>query len=191
MPSRVSTFVIAALLWCAADFAAAEMYKWTDAQGQIHYSDRPPPSGAEKVEVIPVQTYHASALAQGKPTTESPNSRGQAVSYSVFEIRRPQMDDVIQNSGGSVSVELRLTPILQPGHAVWLYLDGKRLDGMSTTGTSFELSNVIRGDHTLVAAIVDTAGKQIVSAPAVKFTVRQTSIGKPPVGPSLRPPPPH
>jgi len=191
MPSPASTAAIAALLLCAAGIASAEMYKWTDAQGQVHYSDRPPPSGAEKVEVIPAQTYHAPALAQAKPTTESPNSRRQAVSYSDFEIRRPQMDDVIPNSGGSVSVELRLNPTLQPGHAVWLYLDGKRLDGLSTTGTSFDLSNVVRGDHTLVASIVDTAGKQIVSAPAVKFSLRQTSVAKPPVGPSLRPPPPH
>src|SRR5258705_9462136 len=121
MPSPASTAAIAALLLCAAGIASAEMYNWSDAQGQVHYSDRPPPSGAEKVEVIPAQTYHASSLAQAKPTTESPNSRRQAVAYSDFEIRRPQMDDVIPNSGGSVSVELRLNPTLQPGHAVWLY----------------------------------------------------------------------
>jgi hypothetical protein len=191
MPSRPSTAALAALLLCAAGFAVADTYKWIDAQGQIHYSDRPPPAGAEKVEVLPAQTYHAPAVAQAKPAASSPSSRGAAVSYSVFEIRRPQTDDVIPNSGGSVSVELRVDPILQAGHSVWLYLDGKRLDGLSTTATSYELSNVIRGEHTLVAAIVDAAGKQVIAAPAVKFGVRQTSVAKPPVGPALQPPPPH
>lgn len=38
-----------ALLWLLSDAAAAStdrLYKWTDAQGQVHYSDRVPPEAA-------------------------------------------------------------------------------------------------------------------------------------------------
>lgn len=31
--------------------ASAEVYKWTDANGQMHFGDRPPSSGAETVPV--------------------------------------------------------------------------------------------------------------------------------------------
>ena len=30
--------------------AGAELYKWTDAEGKVHYSDKPPPANARKTE---------------------------------------------------------------------------------------------------------------------------------------------
>ena len=33
--------------------AAAEIYRWTDANGQVHFSQRPTAAGAEQVEVKP------------------------------------------------------------------------------------------------------------------------------------------
>ena len=33
--------------------AAAEIYRWTDASGQVHFGQRPAVAGAEKVEVKP------------------------------------------------------------------------------------------------------------------------------------------
>jgi hypothetical protein len=42
--------------------ASAEIYKWTDAQGRVHYSESPPnKQKADKVEV------------QQQPVTDSPN----------------------------------------------------------------------------------------------------------------------
>jgi glutaredoxin len=38
-----------ALLLCAAG-AGAQMYKWTDAKGVVHFSDQPPPGNVRKVE---------------------------------------------------------------------------------------------------------------------------------------------
>lgn len=39
-----------AMLWSSC--AAAEVYRWTDAQGQVHFGERPP-AGAQRVEVRP------------------------------------------------------------------------------------------------------------------------------------------
>ena len=175
-----------ALAALAAGTASAEAYKWVDADGQVHYSDRPPPAGAQKVELIPVQTYRTPASQRAAAESAKPAAGG-TVAYAEFELRRPQTGEVIQNSGGTVSVELRIEPALQQGHSIWLYLDGKRIDGLSTKGTSFELSNVWRGEHRLVAAITEPSGKPVVSTPPVTFMVRQTSIAKPPQGPALRP----
>ncbi|HZF17938.1 MAG TPA: DUF4124 domain-containing protein [Steroidobacteraceae bacterium] len=190
MPRTAPFTAIAALLLCAAGTASAETYKWIDAQGQVHYSDRPPPAGATQVELIPAQTFHAPASSQARAPAKSQRTTGDAATYSEFEMRRPQSGAVIPNSGGSVSVELRIDPVLQPGHSIYLYMDGKRVDGLPTSSTSLQLSNVTRGDHQLVAAVVDNTGKAVVSTPAVTLTVRQTSIAKPPQGPALRPPTP-
>lgn len=38
------------LLLLAASVAQAELYRWVDADGKVHYSDQPPPSSAKQVE---------------------------------------------------------------------------------------------------------------------------------------------
>lgn len=38
-----------ALLLSCTTAAAADIYRWTDAQGRTHYGDRPPAEGAEKI----------------------------------------------------------------------------------------------------------------------------------------------
>jgi phage protein D len=46
----------------------AQTYKWTDAQGKVHYSDQPPP--ADVKEPITVKTPHQSPAA--KPAGKDP-----------------------------------------------------------------------------------------------------------------------
>jgi hypothetical protein len=37
------------MIFCLAGSASAQMYTWTDEQGNIHFSDTPPPKGKTKV----------------------------------------------------------------------------------------------------------------------------------------------
>lgn len=52
-----------ALLLCAAS-AGAQMYKWTDAKGGVHFSDQPPPADARKAER---KTFDGGAATVGLP----------------------------------------------------------------------------------------------------------------------------
>ncbi|HSO05902.1 MAG TPA: DUF4124 domain-containing protein [Pelomicrobium sp.] len=40
--------ILAVILACLTLPAGAELYKWVDSQGKVHYSDRPPPNAAQK-----------------------------------------------------------------------------------------------------------------------------------------------
>lgn len=40
-----------ALCLAVAGAAAAEIFKWTDANGEVHYGDRPPTAGAARITV--------------------------------------------------------------------------------------------------------------------------------------------
>jgi hypothetical protein len=188
MPKFAFTLAICALAALAAGTVSAETYKWVDAQGQVHYSDRPPPSGsAEKVELLPAQTYRAPpARKAAGPASEAKSAAG-PVAYSQFEMRSPQSGEAIINSGGIVGVQLSLEPSLQAGHSIWLYLDGKRVDGLPSTGTDFQLQNVYRGQHQILASVVDSSGKSIVSTQPTTFFVQQHSVVNPPKGPSVQP----
>ena len=55
--------------------AQAEIYKWTDAQGAIHFSDRPPPDAV----AVPVQlptTQRRDIPAAEPPVTDRPTVQG-------------------------------------------------------------------------------------------------------------------
>jgi hypothetical protein len=62
---RIAVFLLAAI--CAGS-AAAALYKWTDAQGHVVYSDQPPPPGIASAQLKapppPADPTAAKTLAQ-------------------------------------------------------------------------------------------------------------------------------
>jgi hypothetical protein len=54
------------LALCVALPASAQMYKWVDSNGQVHYSDKPPPSNVKTEELRPAaQASTPAATAEG------------------------------------------------------------------------------------------------------------------------------
>jgi hypothetical protein len=70
MQCQVGNTVLLLAIVAALSGAAvgAQTYKWTDAQGKVHYSDQPPP--ADVKEPITVKTPHQSPTA--KPAGKDP-----------------------------------------------------------------------------------------------------------------------
>ncbi len=62
---------------------AAQTYKWTDAEGKVHYSDQPPPANAR--EQGTVKTLKPSAPAAASTPTESGTPAAKANTYSEQE----------------------------------------------------------------------------------------------------------
>ena len=76
-----SASMICCLLAGHATTAHAEVYRWTDAEGQVHLSDRNRSSGAaEVVDLGPVNTFQGVSV---EPLTAAPTNRGgEVVMYS-------------------------------------------------------------------------------------------------------------
>ena len=51
-------------------FASAEIYRWTDAQGRVHFGERPGGSGAEQVEVKPQVVERDDATREREQRTQ-------------------------------------------------------------------------------------------------------------------------
>ena len=164
--------------------AASTVYKWVDEKGVTHYSDRAVP-GATRIELSTGNV--ASTPSYAAPDTSSPPPpTAPAENYQVFELAQPQADQVFINTGGTVDVQIRLDPPLQPRHSLNLYLDGRLVEAY-TGAPSYTLREVPRGVHGLVATINEADGTRVQETAAVTFTVRQESIAQPPVGPGVRP----
>lgn len=65
--------MIFALLWLPA-LASADVYRWTDSEGKIHYGDKAPQSRGEKAEKIDKVTVSG---AQAAPDPQAEEARQQ------------------------------------------------------------------------------------------------------------------
>lgn len=72
------------LLLCVASAAgpaaAAGVYKWTDAQGNVHFSDKPPPGGDKaakgNVEAMQLRDAYTGVAVSNKPPIRNPRADG-------------------------------------------------------------------------------------------------------------------
>jgi len=182
-----TTLLLLALLAGPA-LASQTVWKWVDESGVTHYSDRPVP-GATKMEIAGgnrADSADSSYSQSSSRSTAQPANSGPL--YTDFDFKKPADTETIPNTAGTVDVEIRLNPALQSGHDLYLYMDGRLLENLSSDTTSFSLTDVPRGQHTL-QAIIQANGKQLQESPLIRFNVRQESAASPPVGPSLNPPP--
>jgi hypothetical protein len=164
-----------ALLACASAFGGT-IYKWVDEKGVTHYSDQPHPD-ATTVELKSAQTYQSTGVAPGSQrSTSSPPQKPPA--YSHCELSRPENDEVFLNTS-TVTASVRLDPELRGGDRVTLALDGKRLTDQPPSASSFVLTQIARGSHSLAVVVEDSSGKTLCASPTVTFHVRQPSTQAP------------
>jgi hypothetical protein len=168
-----------------------ELWKWKDANGVTHYSDRPV-QGATRVEVTTMQPVPAAAPPPPSRTrsTASQRSTPAVVQYQSLEIWQPESEQSFFGTDNTVTVRLRSEPELAAGDQLRLFFDGKQVES-GTNADTYTLPNVERGAHVLEALIVDDQGTVRIRSEPVVFHVMQPSVNAPrAVGPSLKPAPP-
>lgn len=163
---------------------AAKLYKWTDEQGNVVYSDKPRP-GAVQIEV-PTAPAGVTPVPADQPPARPPAAA--AGGYDSLIVTAPTDGAVLDDPEGRVDVSLALAPALQTdaGHAIRLRLDGRALEARSDA-TDMVLADVERGEHVLLAEVVDPTGATLVVSAPVRF-VQQRPSARAPRGPDVYPP---
>ncbi len=163
---RLTGLIVLAML--AATVAAdTEIYRWTDQDGSIHYSDQPGP-GAEKITVQEVPTIAAPPLPEAAASPANAAFRYQALSIS-----DPPNNGTVRDNSGAVNVTVNVVPPLRAdlGHVVRVTLAGQTQDG---TATAYAFANIDRGTHTVQASVVDRKGNTLLSSSS-SFTLHRIS----------------
>ena len=167
--------LIAGLLTAFA--AYADVYRWVDEDGTVHFSDRPR-DGAEEVELREAQTFSAP-VTRRPPRSSRSASDEPLFRYVSLEITEPTQEETLWNIEGQLDVSMRLSPSLQPGHRIRLYLDGAAIDGLPPGSTQARLTEVFRGSHSLRAEVLNGSGTSLIQSDTVNFVVQATSVQNP------------
>jgi Domain of unknown function (DUF4124) len=158
---------------------AEPAWRWVDADGVTHYSDRPVP-GAEQVELQTSAPRTPIVASTSRAVTPAPGPEPAAATprYTRFDIVSPTQQETLWNIGTTLDVQVAVAPQLLPGHHLDVTLDGQR-QRVAASGSSLTLTEVYRGIHTVQAVIVDAQDAVVLRSAPVEFMVQQTSIQNP------------
>ncbi len=167
------------LLGLSVAAGAADTWRWKDANGVVHYSDRPVP-GATLVKLGPQATpANPEAAIILKPDLAPVVPAAPAtMSYTGCVVTAPANDEVFNNER-SVRAAVQVSPGLQQGHRMQVLFDGQTYPTWPAGSLSHTFIDLFRGTHTLSVNVVDAAGRSLCSGPVVSFHVRLPSLLSP------------
>lgn len=158
----------------------ADVYKWVDAAGEVHYSDRPLNDQVEKLDLPELTRYKPREIRKESEATtpapgEAPLLDEKPTSYQRLAILSPEKEETIRDNEGRLLVRLVLEPTLHKDHYMKLSLDGVSMAD-KLKGNSAELVGLERGAHEIRVYVYNENNVQMNKSDAVKFFVRKTSI---------------
>jgi len=167
--------IVALVALLAAAAASAEVWRWVDESGVVHFSDTPR-AGAERVDVSASRQTTGARIYRdtappgengGEPAEERP------FRYESLTISSPGAEETLWNIEGLLSVSLSLSPGLQSGHRVRVYHNGTP---QMVSGTSFTIDEVWRGVHNIQAEVLDETGRLMIRSQTNRFYVQQNVV---------------
>ncbi|WP_200374230.1 DUF4124 domain-containing protein [Thiocystis violacea] len=163
------TLTICLLIQCSA--INAEIYRWVDQDGRVHFSDRrilgsekvgsglPAPSGEEK----------ASPLGPTSPDEVYPGP------YSELEILSPTANQAFTQEADGLPVSLLINPALIEGHQMILLLNSTELP-IKDASTQFKLTGTSVGSHRLQLQIRGADGHPLAQSAPRAFHLRKPKL---------------
>lgn len=146
------------LLLATTVTAEDKVYRYVDANGVIHYTDKPPSKGAKPVKLPKLQTFSGGTGAPAPAPDASPLPVAPQFSLA---INSPTPDQTFRGTGTTVNVTVSILPALVSGYGLIYYLDGTPQNDTPITQTSHTLSGLERGSHDITVALVGPKGEEV------------------------------
>lgn len=150
---------------------AAEVYKYTDENGNIHYSDQPKKN---------IEEDRLKKLTLKKSDDLNPKSNWQTTAeikppskFEDFAIASPKNDSVFAIEDGNMMVLANLSKNLPTQYRIKFYLNG--IARGKVKSASQLISDVKEGSHTLYAEVIVAKSREVIkTTKEVSFTVKNT-----------------
>lgn len=146
--SRKTLFVLAiATLGFSSAVLSGEIYKWTDADGNVHFEDRPLGDNVERLDVASRSTNNSSVNASIVARREQEDARAEA--------RTKRGEDAQAAADAKAEADKRATQCTAARKRMETYLQARRLYNVDDAGERVYL------DETAIMKARDAAQEQI------------------------------
>lgn len=159
-PTLVSLTCLGLVL--AAASATADVYRWVDSNGVVHYADKPQHPGDQPVQLPQLQTYKSGTTPPGFANSADASSTATAAAPAEpanLTITAPEADETIRDAEGKVQVNVSGQP--GRGQGLVYYLDGTAQNQEPIGATSYLMTGVERGEHSISVALVGANGQEV------------------------------
>lgn len=152
--------------------AAAQIYKYTDADGNTAYSNQPPDGvTAQPVDLPPLNSVEPQPQGNPAPATNASNRVQPHGAYEILELTGLPTTEALRANNGTFTVNVLIKPRLQGPHLFRLLLDDQPY-GQPGNVPTLQLVNIDRGLHSLAVQVID--GETVIQqSPTVTFTVQR------------------
>lgn len=162
--------------------ASAQIYRYTDAQGNVVFTDKlPPNANVEKVETGPVNSIPAAPVpktsASNTPDSTDVTS-GTSNPFAELRIVNVPDADAIRANNGNFTINVLMNPPLATSMELQLLVDGAPY-GSPSNSPSFEVQNLDRGEHQLAVQVI-SGGTILQTSEAVPVSVQRVHLGNRP-----------
>lgn len=158
---------------------AAQVYKTVDKDGNVSYTDQPPPDGSKPIKLAPISvieapTYKKAPEAGEEGDAEEVPLRTLRRNFRDFAIISPQPEESVWRPDGPIPVAWSAGSVLLEGMQVTISVDGQQK--ASTTQSMIPVAGLERGEHVIRAELRDAKNRTIATAEPVTFFVRQPNL---------------
>ncbi len=149
---------------------AAQIYKYTDANGNTVYSDHSPDGvQAQPLELPPLNRVEPQAPSA--PPAPEDNREPARHAYDILELAGLPSEEALRANNGTFTVQVLIKPRLQPPHQLRLVLDDVPY-GQPSNVPILQMVNVDRGEHRLAVQVID--GQTIIQqSPPAPLSVQR------------------
>jgi hypothetical protein len=172
MPRLLLPVLLLASFWVTAD----SIYRTTDEQGNVIFTDAPPADG-RTAEPVGIQRTNTAVPPPAMPTSNQADDQKtgtEAPSHTV-KITSPPNETSIPMGPGNFTVTARIQPALQKYESLQLFMDGEPR-GASQASMIWDLTHIIRGAHDFTVGIISADGETLAMSPSVRVFVHRPSI---------------
>ena len=164
---------LAAVLWalCALAAVATPVYKITDEDGNMIFTDQPPAVDAKSAEQLTIRPLNTAEPPAVKAVDRTAAPAAVIIPFET-RIEQPADGSTIPMGPGNFNVTVLISPPLADSEHLQLEIDGAPY-GPPQKQHRWSLSNIYRGEHRLRIQRLHSSGVQVdVSDTSTVFVLR-------------------
>lgn len=160
---------------CTAAAVATPVYKTTDKDGNITFTDQPPAADAKSAERHEIRPLNTAEPLETRPVDPAPAATELSTPFET-RIEQPADGSTIPMGPGNFTVKVFVSPPLTASEHLQLELDGAAY-GMPQKQPWWSLTNIYRGEHQLRVHRLHSSGAEVdISDTSTLFVLRPSVL---------------